>query len=41
LIMERKNKQLQLQYAAQVYSKSELTAEEKDIKILYDACLKG
>ncbi len=41
LIMERKNKQLQLQYAEQIYQKTELTAEEKDIKILYDACVNG
>ena len=41
LIMERKNKQLQLQYAEHIYQKTELTAEEKDIKILYDACVNG
>lgn len=40
LIMERKSQQLQLQYAEQVYKKTELTEEEKDIKILYDACVK-
>jgi len=40
LIMERNNQQLQLHYAEAVFKKAELTEEEKDIKILYDACVK-
>lgn len=39
LIMERKSKQLQLQYAETIFKRTELTAEEKDIKVLYDACV--
>ncbi|MDI1232995.1 MAG: CapA family protein [bacterium] len=39
LIMERTNGNLQLQYAEEVFKKTALSAEESDIKILYDACV--
>jgi hypothetical protein len=39
LIMERKNNQLQLKYAENVFSKTALTDEEKDLKILYEKCV--
>jgi hypothetical protein len=39
LIMQNHNKQLELKYAEEVFKQSPLSAEVKDLKVLYDICM--